>query len=82
MKDNKIGVETEITHVLPNMPEDRRMDMKVSGRMDYNVWYGRPREAETNLMVVEAKQKQKLGFYQVADTRLLLIWVSQVPSSR
>ncbi|KAL3475831.1 hypothetical protein BJX99DRAFT_259086 [Aspergillus californicus] len=28
----------------------------ISGRMDYSLWYGKPREAETNMLVVEAKR--------------------------
>jgi hypothetical protein len=61
-----MGVETEISYILPTNQPEGTVIKKVTGRMDYNVWYGQPREAETNLLVVEAKQRSGLlgGRYQ------------------
>jgi hypothetical protein len=66
LKDIYMGVETEISYILPTNQPEGTVIKKVTGRMDYNVWYGQPREAETNLLVVEAKQRSGLlgGRYQ------------------
>ncbi|KAL2866529.1 uncharacterized protein BJX67DRAFT_381764 [Aspergillus lucknowensis] len=63
----EMGSEAGISYILPTDQLDSLVIMKVTGRMDYNVWYGQPSEAETNLLVVKAKQKSGLlgGRYQV-----------------
>jgi hypothetical protein len=69
LKDLRLGVETEISYIYPTKEKNgATVNKKVTGRMDYNVWYGQYREAETNLIVVEAKQKSGLnnGRYQAA----------------
>ncbi|KAL3451565.1 hypothetical protein BJX65DRAFT_268113 [Aspergillus insuetus] len=66
LKDIQMAVETDITYIFPTRQRRGVVDVKITGRMDYTMWYGQPREAETNLLVVEAKQSLGLngGRYQ------------------
>lgn len=50
-KSPQMSLENPITYVY-NTVEGKR---QVTGRVDYTLWYGKQNEAETNLMVVEAK---------------------------
>jgi hypothetical protein len=50
-KSLQMSLETSVTYVY-NTSEGEK---QVNGRMDYTLWFGKRNEAETNLMVVEAK---------------------------
>ncbi|KAL3457305.1 hypothetical protein BJX64DRAFT_295970 [Aspergillus heterothallicus] len=74
VKSLKMAVETDIAYIFPTNNEGAIIDKRISGRMDYNIWYGQPREAETNLLVVEAKHKNTLaaGRYQAISYMALI----------
>ncbi|KAJ0416358.1 hypothetical protein BJY00DRAFT_304238 [Aspergillus carlsbadensis] len=75
LKDLRLGVETDISYIYPTKEKDgRTVHRRVTGRMDYNVWYGQHREAETNLVVVEAKQRTcaMAGRFQAAAYMALI----------
>lgn len=59
-------LETNISYIFPIQEEKGVVEKLIAGRMDYTLWYGNPKEAETNLVVVEAKQSSALskGRYQ------------------
>lgn len=65
-KNLRMALETHIFYIFPTHGEKGVVDRLISGRMDYNLWYGNPREAETNLLVVEAKSRSAhaAGRYQ------------------
>lgn len=61
-KSLQMSLETSITYVYDTSEGQKQ----VNGRMDYTLWYGQRNEAETNLMVVEAKTVGgvQAGIYQ------------------
>ncbi|KAL4778346.1 hypothetical protein BJX76DRAFT_352681 [Aspergillus varians] len=63
----QMALETNISYIFPTHdPEEGVVEKLIRGRMDYTLWYGNPKEAETNLLVVEAKHRSSLaaGRYQ------------------
>jgi hypothetical protein len=40
LKDTYMGVQTKISYILPTNQEVSTVNKKITGRMDYNVWYG------------------------------------------
>jgi hypothetical protein len=60
-KSLQMALETPISYPMTLRFDDGPRRVEVRGRMDYCLWYGRPSEAETNLMVVEAKTLGKAG---------------------
>lgn len=50
-----MALETPHRLHLPTCSEGKFAEKLVQGRMDYTLWYGNPKEAETNLVVVEAR---------------------------
>ncbi|KAL2868342.1 uncharacterized protein BJX67DRAFT_54710 [Aspergillus lucknowensis] len=74
LKNLQMAVETEISYIFPTHKEGSIVNKLISGRMDYNLWYGQPNEAETNLLVVEAKHKNTLsaGRYQAISYMALI----------
>ncbi|KAL3475728.1 hypothetical protein BJX99DRAFT_259165 [Aspergillus californicus] len=67
VKNLQMALETDISYIMPTHQRSGGVINKlISGRMDYNLWYGQPSEAETNLLVVEAKNKNSFaaGRYQ------------------
>ncbi|KAL2833002.1 hypothetical protein BDW59DRAFT_157144 [Aspergillus cavernicola] len=51
-KSLEMALEAPISYVWPTVDGKK----VVRGHMDYTLWYGKPSQAETNLMVVEAKK--------------------------
>lgn len=60
-KSLHMALETNIAYVLPTCIEGKVAERLTRGRMDYTFWYGNPKEAETNLVVVETKQRSDLA---------------------
>lgn len=61
-KSIHFGLETSI-----GLPWPHKGQLKlIKGKMDYVVWYGKSEEAETNMVVVEAKRRGEAsrGMYQ------------------
>ncbi|KAL3458208.1 hypothetical protein BJX64DRAFT_267012 [Aspergillus heterothallicus] len=77
-KSLQMALETPISYPMTLRYEKGPRRVEVRGRMDYCLWYGKPCEAETNLMVVEAKTlgKASEGEYQA------LCYMSMIQDAR
>lgn len=53
----RMALATNISYTLPTRDWTIVVEKLVEGRMDYTLWYGNPKEAETNLVVVEPSHR-------------------------
>ncbi|KAL2848178.1 hypothetical protein BJY01DRAFT_246503 [Aspergillus pseudoustus] len=73
-KSLQMALETYISYIYPTRQSEGIVDELIHGRIDYSLWYGKPEEAETNLLVVEVKHKNFLaaGRYQAISYMALI----------